>query len=143
VAATDATDQNAPGREGRHEPGRKQQYEAGTEGDHQVASREHHEGEHQRRPSRQPPGQQRHRRRADHHADGEHRDQQPGLGHAHLQVAGDLGQQARDDELGGEHEERADGQHIHDERESPRQRRPRFAFASRAGGRCRRPGWAG
>jgi hypothetical protein len=69
--------------------------------------------------------------RADDHPGCEDRDEQPGLGNADLQVAGDLRQQARDDELGGEHEERADGQHVHDEREPHR------------GGGCRRPGRAG
>jgi hypothetical protein len=47
-----------------------------------------------------------------------------------VEVAGDLGQQASDHELGGEHEERADGEHVDDEREP----RPRAAGAGRDGG---------
>ena len=121
-----------PGRPRRAEPRRQQQREAGAERDDDVPGREHRQGEHQGHPARHPPGQQRHRRRADDHPDREDRDQQPGLGHAHVQVAGDLRQQAGDDELGREHEERAGGQDVDDERAA---RPGRAAASRRPGGR--------
>ncbi|WP_406490181.1 hypothetical protein [Streptomyces phaeochromogenes] len=56
-----------------------------------------------------------HRRRPDDPACRERCDQQTCLRDADIQIVGDLGQQARDDEFGGAHEECPGGQHQDDE----------------------------
>jgi hypothetical protein len=71
----------------------------------------------QDRAPRQPRGNDCHHRTARDHADSECGDQQAGLRHADPQAGGQLREQPGDQVLTGAHQERAEGQQHHDERQ--------------------------
>jgi hypothetical protein len=80
----------------RHQP-----FVARGQGASQVAQREDGHQREQHGLARQLAGGDRQQRRADSHAERIARDQQSGSGDGHMEVGGNLQQQAHDDEFGG------------------------------------------
>ena len=106
-----------PGGPGGDKPGGEEESEPGAERDDEVEGSKDGQGEGQGQASREPPSQDHHRRRAHDHADGEDGDQQAGVPDRNSQILSDLREQARHHELGGAHQECADRQDVHDQRQ--------------------------
>ncbi|MNZ94561.1 hypothetical protein D3C78_1136740 [compost metagenome] len=82
-------------------PGRHQRAVVRRQGAEDVAEDEHQRHAQQCGFARHVGGADREDRCTEHHAQGIAGDQQPGIGNADTQVAGDIGQQAHDDEFSG------------------------------------------
>ena len=94
----------------RDHPRRHQRRVVGCQRAEHVAEDEHQRHAQQCRFARHIGGADRQDRCAEHHAQGVTGDQQPGVRNAHRQIAGDVGQQAHDDEFGGADAERGNGE---------------------------------
>jgi hypothetical protein len=114
TAAAAASAQNAAR---QPNPGGEHQCEVRAERGEHVPGGENRQRQDQDGSPQKPRGRDRHHRAACDHPGREGGDQQAGLRHADPQAGRQLRQQPGDQVLAGAHQERADGQQHHDERQ--------------------------